>query len=306
MTMIKARDLFAGVGWAVAARNLGIQEDGVEWDDDVRRTREVNGFSTVGRDVREVYGRVGGYEIELGSPPCERFTSAGHGDGYRARDEIVRAVRSMRHPSEIYRVIGEMDHHHEKVSLVLEPFRVLLENTGARAAVWEQVPPVLPIWEAVADRLSAWGWSVDTRNVTATWYGVPQSRRRAILLARRDRQAHIPGDTVERVMRDVFPDRDGWVQRSNNSAGSSRPGLTAAERGRTMRRMDQPSVTMTSKGFKWVLPDGTMRTASVRDMSVIQTFPEWVEFTGGVQSQRLQIGNAVPPLMGEHLIRAVL
>lgn len=306
MNKTKARDLFAGVGWAVAARNLGIQGDGVEWDDNVRRTRELNRFSTVGRDVREVYGRVGGYEIELGSPPCERFTSSGHGDGHRSREYIARCVRDMQHPSEIYRVIGELDHLHEKVSLVLEPFRVLLENTGARAAIWEQVPQVLPIWEAVADRLTAWGWSVDTRNVTATWYGVPQSRRRAILLARRDRQAVIPGQTDNRVMGDVFPGRDGWVQRANNSGTAPYPGATAAERGRTMRAMNQPSVTITSKGFKWVLPDGSMRTASVRDMAVIQTFPDWVEFAGGIESQRLQIGNAVPPLMGEHLIRAVL
>lgn len=306
MNKIKARDLFAGVGWAVAARNLEIQEDGVEWDDDVRRTREVNGFSTVGRDVREVYGRVGGYEIELGSPPCERFTQSGHGDGSRARDEIIRAVRGMRHPSEIYRVIGELDHHHEKISLVLEPFRVLLENTGARAALWEQVPPVLPIWEAVADRLAAWGWSVDTRNVSASWYGVPQDRRRAILLARRDRQAYIPGETTRRVMRHVFPGYEGRIQRSNYSAPATATKRTAQERGRTMRTLDDLSVTMTRKAAQWVHPDGSVTKMTVADMAAVQTFPEWVEFTGGVQSQRLQIGNAVPPLMGEHLIRAVL
>lgn len=304
MNKTKARDLFAGVGWSVAAHELGIQDDGVEWDEDTRKTRELNGFSTIGRDVREIYGRVGGYDTELGSPPCERFTQSGHGDGSRARDEIVRAVRGMIHPADIYRVIGELDHLHEKISLVLEPFRVLLENDSARVALWEQVPPVLPIWEAVGEKLTAWGWSVDTRNVSAAWYGVPQDRRRAILLARRDRQAVIPGETTRRIMRDVFPQYEGRIQRSNYSAPATATKRTAQERGRTMRTLDDLSVTMTRKAAQWVHPNGLITKMTVADMAAVQTFPAWVQFAGGVQSQRLQIGNAVPPEMGKHLIRA--
>lgn len=306
MTMIKARDLFAGVGWSVAAEELGIQDDGVEWDDDARQSRDLNGFSTVGRDVREVYGRVGRYEVELGSPPCERFTQTGHGDGAKARNQIVAAVRSMAHPADIYRVIGELEHHHEKISLVLEPFRVLLENPSARAAIWEQVLPVLPIWQAIGERLTTWGWSVDTRNVSASWYGVPQDRRRAILLARRDRQAIIPGPTKARVMRDVFPAYEGRVQRSNYSAPATATKRTAQERGRTMRTLDELSVTMTRKAAQWVHPDGSITKMTVADMAAVQTFPGWVRFAGGVQSQRLQIGNAVPPEMAKALIRAVI
>lgn len=304
MNKTKARDLFAGVGWSVAAHELGIQDDGVEWDEDARKTRELNGFSTIGRDVREIYGRVGGYDTELGSPPCERFTQSGHGDGSRARDEIVRAVRGMIHPTDIYRVIGDLDHLHEKVSLVLEPFRILLENDSARVALWEQVPPVLPIWEAVGEKLTAWGWSVDTRNVSAAWYGVPQDRRRAILLARRDRQAVIPGETTRRIMRDVFPQYEGRIQRSNYSAPATATKRTAQERGRTMRTLDDLSVTMTRKAAQWVHPNGLITKMTVADMAAVQTFPAWVQFAGGVQSQRLQIGNAVPPEMGKHLIRA--
>ena len=304
---MRARDLFAGSGWGVACRALGIEDHGVEWNEHARETRRINGLVTVGRDVRDVNGADGEYVLEIGSPPCERFTSSGHGDGHRARAEIVETVLGMNEPGDIYAAIKSLDTHHEKVALVLEPLRVLLENPYARAAVWEQVREVLPIWEAVAVKLRAWGWSVDTRVVSAAWYGVPQDRKRAILLARRDGDAVIPGETTWRVMADVFPSRVGWVQRSNNSGGSSHQRRTPEEKAvRTMRRIDQLSVTMTSKGFKWILPDGSMRTASVADMATIQTFPAGMEFAGGISDQRLQVGNAVPPLMAEALIRAAL
>lgn len=302
----KARDLFAGIGWAVAARTLDVEDHGWDLDDDVVRTRDANGFITAGRDVRGVNGAIGGYEVEIASPPCERFTQTGHGDGSKARDEIVAVVRGMCHPTDIYRVLRDLDSHHEKIGLVLEPFRVLLENTSARAALWEQVPTVLPIWKAVRDKLHTWGWSVDVQNVNASWYGVPQDRRRAILLARRDRTAAIPYPALSRTMIDVFPDRRGWVQRSNYSAPSAFPGQTAQERGRTMRRMDQVSVTMTRKAAQWIHPDGSVTKMTVVDMAAVQTFPRTVAITGGIQAQRLQIGNAVPPLMAEFLINAAL
>jgi len=306
VTLTRARDLFAGIGWAVAAKSLRLQEHGWDWDEDVVRTRTVNGFITMGRDVREVYGAVGRYDLEIGSPPCERFTSSGHGDGTQARDEIVRIVLAMKEPADIYRAIIDLDRHHEKIGLVLEPFRVLLENPYARAAVWEQVPPVLPIWQAIGKKLADWGWSVSVKTVNASWYGVPQDRRRSILLARRDHAARIPGEMDKRIMRDVFPDRHGWVQRSNYSAPSAYVGQTAQERGRTMRTMDQLSVTMTRKAAQWVHPDGSITKMTVADMAAVQTFPDGMKFTGGLISQRLQIGNAVPPTMAEALIKAAI
>ncbi len=304
---MKARDLFAGSGWSVACRALGIEDHGVEWNEHARETRRINGMITVGSDVRDVNGADGEYVLEIGSPPCERFTSSGHGDGHRARAEIVETVLAMDRPGDIYAAIKSLDSHHEKVALVLEPLRVLLENPHAQAAVWEQVREVLPIWHAAAVKLRQWGWSVDVKVVSAAWYGVPQDRKRAILLARRHGEAVIPGPLETRVMADVFPGRDGWLQRSNNSGGSSHQRRTVEEKAvRTMRRMDQPSVTMTSKGFKWILPDGSMKTATVADMATIQTFPAGMVFAGGISDQRLQVGNAVPPRMAEVLIRAAL
>src|SRR5690606_18173394 len=64
---------------------------------------------------------------------------------------------------------------------------------------FEQVPTVLPVWEAYADHLRAEGYSVATGVVHAEQYGVPQTRKRAILVARRDgREARLPAPTHSR------------------------------------------------------------------------------------------------------------
>lgn len=56
----------------------------------------------------------------------------------------------------------------------------------------EEVPDVLPLWKQYAAILRAWGFSVWVGILNAADYGVPQTRRRAILLASRVRTAEPP------------------------------------------------------------------------------------------------------------------
>ena len=44
------------------------------------------------------------------------------------------------------------------------------------------------------------------------------------------------------------------------------------------------------------------RRLSIRELAAIQTFPDDYEFYGGYTSQRKQIGNAVPPLLGKLVV----
>lgn len=60
-------------------------------------------------------------------------------------------------------------------------------------------------------------------------------------------------------------DANRWIQWNNYSAGGS-PGMTAEERGRTTRTADQPSVTLTSKGFRWVVGAGATGEGTPRDV----------------------------------------
>jgi DNA (cytosine-5)-methyltransferase 1 len=83
-------------------------------------------------------------------------------------------------------------------SLVLEPARwlhALLPLGDLRWVALEQVPSVLPLWEALAHALRKRGWSVECGLLDAADYGVPQNRVRAILVARACGGAALPGAT---------------------------------------------------------------------------------------------------------------
>jgi DNA (cytosine-5)-methyltransferase 1 len=59
----------------------------------------------------------------------------------------------------------------------------------------EQVPPVLPIWQYMADRLRGLGYRPWTGILSAEEYGVPQTRKRAILVASLDGRVGPPAPT---------------------------------------------------------------------------------------------------------------
>ncbi len=303
---MRARDLFAGVGWAMAARELGIDDYGYDNDPAVNRVREANGLQVAGGDVLKVRGEDGGYGIEIGSPPCERFSPAGRGDGNDALPHVRQAIQLMQR-GRLGDARGLLNRWHPKIALVIEPLRVLLENDHARHAVWEQVPSVKPIWQECAKVLRAEGWSVDVGVVDACWYETPQNRRRAVLLARRDgRAAQIPAPTRIVNLGIAFPElpRD-WLWRSNYSDSSSL-GTTAEERGRMLRTMSQFSGTITRKAWNWQRRDWSLVPAPPSHSARIQGFPADMVWPGSVGQQRLVIGNAVPVGMAEALLRAAV
>jgi DNA (cytosine-5)-methyltransferase 1 len=48
------------------------------------------------------------------------------------------------------------------------------------------------------------------------------------------------------------------------------------------------------------------RAISVREAARIQSFPDWFQFQGSQTDQYMQIGNAVPPLVGRQIAEAIL
>jgi DNA (cytosine-5)-methyltransferase 1 len=65
----------------------------------------------------------------------------------------------------------------------------------------EQVPAVLPLWQHIGRTLTEWGYSVWCGVLNAADYGVPQIRRRAILVASRARRVACPPATHYDVRR---------------------------------------------------------------------------------------------------------
>jgi DNA (cytosine-5)-methyltransferase 1 len=182
---IKVRDLFAGSGWGVACEALGWDEHGVEIMPEAQATRAAAGMKTVADDVRTVDPVLGEYEGEIASPSCKRYSAAGNGAGRRALDQVLAGVAHyaagrVLHWDEAVALVGDED-----AALTLEPLRVAL-GSMPRFIVWEQVPAVLPVWKACAFVLAERGYSTAVEVLNAEQYGVPQTRRRAILVARRD------------------------------------------------------------------------------------------------------------------------
>jgi DNA (cytosine-5)-methyltransferase 1 len=196
-----AVDLFAGGarGWDLHDTEFGLLTVGYESDETAHATATAAGFhgwcADVSRtDVPEWSGRAG----LKASPPCQTFSMSGKGAGRQALEAVYAAMGHLHQT-------GHLDYAHfsdTRTGLVLEPLRWALDAHRAgrpfRWIVLEQVPPVLPVWERMAKVLESLGYSVVTGNLHAEQYGVPQTRKRAVLVARLDGEARLPTPTHSR------------------------------------------------------------------------------------------------------------
>jgi DNA (cytosine-5)-methyltransferase 1 len=166
----------------------------VENDDAARATATAFGLVHTHDDVT-TYRIDRQFQGLKASPPCQTFSAAGNGAGRKQLDVVVEQLHRVAegHP---------LDYAHyddARTGLVLEPLRIILEafhlGWPFRWIVMEQVPAVLPVWEEYAKVLAPLGYSVATGNLQAEQYGVPQTRKRAVLIASRDREAKLPTPT---------------------------------------------------------------------------------------------------------------
>ena len=197
------RDDFAGPGgWSEGLRLLGLSEVGVEFDADACATARLAGHKRWHADVTSASVRdfawptLWGY---IASPPCQTFSTAGKGSGRAHMGSLLLAMKYVAEgytPKEAVAMVSD-EALDERSILVLEPLLVIREQEPTWVAM-EQVPGVLPIWEAYAEILRTWGYNVVTGRVTSEMYGVPQTRIRAVLLANRERPVSLPKATHSR------------------------------------------------------------------------------------------------------------
>jgi len=282
-------DLFAGPGgWSEGLRLLGLKEVGLEMDDAACRTRAAAGHPTIRCDVSGYPTEVfeGAWGI-IASPPCTDFSMAGKRAGVKGG--TGRLVY------EVLRWVGD-----------LRPTWVACE----------QVPPVLPIWEEFAEVMQGWGYSTWCGVLNAADYGVPQTRKRAILIGSREREVGEPKKMRGKEEWVTMADALGWETGAVVTTRGDRK-----TSGGNRFSADRPSWCLTEKTRSWVwtTPATTMagnyddRTAiklTVDEAAALQTFPVGYPFTpgsrGGKSKQFEQIGNAVPPLLAANVIAEVL
>lgn len=211
-------DLFAGPGgWDCGLRYLGHTNVlGLEWDKAACETRAAAGHPTLRTDIAQYptapfrHLNVDGL---IASPPCQAFSVAGNQSGAADIATLLIALAAVAEGDDTAidgYAAGGSD---PRAALVLEPIR-WIRDLRPRWIALEQVILVLPLWEATCRVLRGWGYNVWTGIVNAADYGVPQTRRRAILLARNDgKQADPPAPShAEHPQPTLFgPGEQPWV-----------------------------------------------------------------------------------------------
>ncbi len=306
-----ALDLFAGAGgWDVAATALGWDVDGVEIMPEARATRAAVGFKTIADDVRDVHPRRGEYDLLLASPPCQTYSMAGKGEGRRNLDRVLAALEN---PYAAHSAIADLD---ERTRLVLEPLRVAME-ARPRVMLWEQVPAVLPVWQACLPVLRTLGYTCDARVLNAEQYGVPQTRRRAVLMARLDLGGLWPVPTHSRFYSRTPEKLDGGVEPWVSMAQAlgwgmtERPSMTVCGGG-TDTGGAEPFGNGARRGLlreleagRWQLRNGKGIRVTPEEAARLQTFLDGFPFQGSKGKVFQQIGNAVPPLLAYALLKGL-
>lgn len=326
-------DDFAGPGgWDEGAAMLGLRLLGVEWDEHACATAEANGHARIRTDVA-THSHVG---LDLGplyvaSPPCTMFTAMGHGAGRRSVGALAEGVATILRGADPATVIaatvsmlipahreaqGKAANHkvsHDDLdvaaeidaatsALILQPARRVAQMRPEHVAM-EQVPGALPVFEAYAVVLRDLGWSATVGVLNAANYGVPQTRRRAILVASRHGAARLPAPTHAEHADDLFGGLAPWVSmRDALGWGLDRPiptivpggnstGNFAVQRevARLARAADRPTVTTPTS-----------------ELGALQSFPPDYVWVGTADEKYRQVGNAVPPLLAAHVLAALL
>jgi DNA (cytosine-5)-methyltransferase 1 len=355
-----ALDLFAGTGWGLACQRLGIPEYGVELMPEAVATRDAAGMHTTYRDVWDGLADptlIPEHDLLIASPPCQTFSMAGKGAGRAALDDVLHLISTgaWAQKGTALRDAASAAGLDDRTALVLSPLAYVAHSMPTHV-VLEQVPTVLPVWEAVAEQLRELGYSVATGVLNAEQYGVPQTRRRAILIARRDgAEAVMPTPTHSRYYAREPERRDpgvlpwvsmatalGWgmterpsptITGGGTETGGAEPIAKLARytsRPDWVYRRPSPTVVATRRSSSGMLigrqlDDGSRTdvgghsgTVGLRkgmlpgvrvtaaEAALLQSYPGDFPFQGAKGKQFLQIGNAVPPLLGQAIITAAL
>lgn len=242
---VRIVDLFAGPGGLdMAAHALGAASIGIEWDASACETRREAGLPTEQGDVRAFdAAKFPEANVLAGGPPCQTYTVAGKGAGRRALDEVLGFVERLANGEAWPYIEADLAVlEDERTGLVLQPLHwaldALLNGSPYEAIVLEQVPAVLPVWTAFRDVLHEKGYSAECGILRTEEYGVPQTRRRAVLIARygKKNKVALPSPTHQPYRKDIRPtltptppDPCLWQEQTDGRDGPPLPWVSMGE-----------------------------------------------------------------------------
>ena len=285
-TTRRAIDLCTGCGGlAHATRSLGYDHTLlVEENPRCIDTLRSNGFTNLRcASIRDVdFTEYRGVELLTAGLPCQPWSTGGKMQGEKdARNLWSEAIRAVRE---------------------IQPEFLFFEMVAGFLS-----PVFAPTKSQLAYELESLGYTVDFQLTNAKYYGVPQSRRRCLILGRRNPVAIIPPKVQdEMTVREAF-------KSLGPPTGVNRhciEGKASSYDGHRPSSLDSPSKTVRAGthgpggGSNTVLQDDqTLRYFTVRELARLQGFPDSYNFDPVWSHAVKEIGNACPVPLAEVWLR---
>lgn len=267
-------DLFAGAGgWEEGLRLLGMSALGVETDPWACETARAAGHERLEADVSALdpmeLGPVWGL---IASPPCQAYSTAGKGLGRQDKPLVIACAHELAAGAD-RRAERFGECRDPRSLLTVEPLRYALALRPRWVAL-EQVPAVLELWTLFASLLSEHGYHAAAGVLSAERYGVPQTRKRAFLIASLDGPVELPKPTHRsysprrrEVPEDELPlepwvsmaealgwapgERVGFPRRNSTPSNRAAKGDQGLYRNRDRRSACNPAPTLTARSRSW-------------------------------------------------------
>ena len=241
-------------------------------------------------------------DVIVGGFPCQGFSMA----GYRVVDDPRNSL---------YKEMKEIVEH-------LKPDYVVMENVeGLRSMLNGKVE------EKIIEDYREIGYEINLTVLNSADYGVPQFRKRVIFIGNRIGKTNYHpkplynetnyvtlGQGIERFMEmdenidinHIFPRHTEEMKKR----------LALVPEGKSLYKnysdawkkspWDKPSCTVKENHGGTNIHPKLPRCLTPRELAALQSFPDDFIFKGSKKWQLVQIGNAVPPLMGKAIGLAIL
>lgn len=261
-------------------------------------------------------------DIVLGGFPCQTFSYAGNRGGLSdPRGQLY------------LQMIRVINHYKPKIFIAenVDGIKNSKKNHNGDDTTASALDMILQDFDQA-------GYDVQYHTLTAADYGVPQMRKRVIIMGIRKDLGSVHDQFYPEQLYDITGEVTGKKWRSSKDGiedlwdkindpsianHSSRdiskakfyPGKKTQGNNKIAEHRPAPTIRAEHHGnieahYNTLLPDvddmAGWRRLSVRECARLQSFPDTFNFTTSASSAYKAVGNAVPPVMAWHIARGVL
>ena len=289
-----AIDLFAGCGGlSLGFEAAGIKTIGYEKVADCCNTYKKNLHSDCNNLTITTETDFPKAQIVIGGPPCQPFSRRGKQTGKEdERNGFPAFISAIRR---------------------IKPKIWMCENVKGLPEQNQEY------YASILAELQSLGYVVEPHVVQLVQYGIPQNRERLVIVGHHGgfqfpkpngikiTAGEALGELATQIPEDAIfltPEQDIYISKYEKASKCKNP--------RDLH-LDKPARTLTCRNLAGAtsdmhrikLPDGRRRRITIREAARLQGFPDWFEFSGSLESQFTQIGNAVPPLFAYQMATAI-